>query len=95
MGPVWVILIGVIVLGLLAGGKNKGRQDSAKSGGAARIAHPRLIGPDEYECSVCRGRFRKSAAVCPRCGARFARRTEDLTEWEEDVEELEAWEDDD
>lgn len=92
MTTVILIVLGVIVLGALFGGKGRGR---STSGGPVRIEHPHVIDPDDYECSVCRRRFRKNQAACPYCGARFTGRTVNHEEFDEEEEELEAWDEED
>ena len=92
MSVFWVILAGVAVLVLLSGGnRNAGR----KPGGHARIDHPHVIDPDDYECPVCRGRFRQNTMVCPHCGTRFTGRVEDDDEFILEEDELEDWDEED
>ena len=87
----WIaIAVGAVILvGSLAGRKNTAPK------GPARIDHPHVIDPDDYECSVCHRRFRKNQMSCPYCGARFAGRVTDEDEFTEEEEELEAWDEED
>ena len=90
MSPVIWIVIGLVLLALLCGGK----KDTGKKG-PTRIDHPHVVDPDDYECSVCHRRFRKVQMVCPYCGARFGGRVTDEEEFDEEEEELEAWDEED
>lgn len=88
---IWII-IGIIVLGALFGGKGK---KTRSSGGPHRIDHPHVTEPDEYECSVCRRRFRERRIVCPYCGARFAWIVVDHEEYDDEEDELDAMDEED
>ena len=88
---IWIVL-GVIALGALFGG-NKRDDRSAK--GPVRIDHPHVIDDDDYECSVCHRRFPMNVMFCPGCGARFTGRVVDDEEYEDEEEELEAWDEED
>ena len=88
---IWIVL-GVIALGALFGGKGKGKQPA---GGTVRIDHPHLIDHDDYECPVCRYRFPMNVMFCPNCGARFSGNVADEKELEDDEEELDAWDEED
>ena len=92
MNAVWIILVAVVVLGLLSGG-NKSR--SGAGGKNARIDHPHLIDDDDYECPACGARFEKDVMTCPRCGARFAGKVTDTEEFDEEEDEMEAWDEED
>ena len=86
---IWIIL-GVIVLGALFGGKGK-----RSVNGPHRIDHPHVIDDDDYECSVCHRRFRKAGTVCPYCGTHFSGSVVDDGEFEDEEDELEAWDEED
>ena len=86
----WIVVIAVIVAGI-----SGGRKKNAVSKGPIRIDRPHVIDPDDYECSVCHRRFRKEQMVCPYCGARFSGRVTDEEEFDEEEEELEAWDEED
>ena len=88
---IWIVL-GVIVLGALFGKKSS---NSKSAGGPVRIDHPHVIDDDDYECSVCHRRFRKADMACPYCGARFAGRIVNDEEFEDEEDELEAWDEED
>ena len=90
MSPVIWIVIGLVLLLLLFGGK----KDAGKKG-PHRIDHPHVVDPDDYECSVCHRRFRKEQMVCPYCGARFGGRVTDEEEFIFEEDELEAWDEED
>lgn len=95
MTYVWGILAVVLLLALLSGGKkNPGRQ-SGRGDEPIRIDRPHVIDPDDYECSRCHRRFRKNVMACPYCGARFMKSIKDETEFTDEEEELEAWDDED
>lgn len=95
MSFVWVIIGVAVVLGLLSGGSKKGDSKPKTSGSSIRIDHPHVIEDDDYECSACRKRFRKNVMVCPYCGTRFYGWKEDTEEWDEEEDELEAWDEED
>ena len=86
MSVVLWIIIGIAVLAACCGGKRKNGAQRV-----IRIDHPHFFDPDEYECSVCGARFRKSSMVCPECGAKFEGTAEDETEFEEEMMEEEEW----
>ncbi len=90
MQTIFWIVLGVIALGALFGGKDK-----RPANGPHRIDHPHVIDDDDYECSVCHRRFRKAGMVCPYCGARFSGRIVDEEEYEDEEDELEAWDEED
>ena len=91
MPTVLWIVIGVIILAALSGGKGKGSKSVGSKGQPIRIDHPHIISEDESECSVCGKRFRGKSSVCPACGARFAGSKDDYEEFDEEEDELEAW----
>ena len=91
MPTVLWIVIGVIILAALSGSKGKGSKSTSSKGQPVRIDHPHVISDDESECSVCGKRFRGKYSVCPSCGARFTGSKEDYEEFDEEEDELEAW----
>ena len=91
MPTVLWIVIGVISLAALSSGKGKGSRSVSSKGQPVRIDHPHVISDDESECSVCGKRFRGKHSVCPSCGARFTCSKEDYEEFDEEEDELEAW----
>ncbi len=91
MPTVLWIVIGVIVLAVLSGSKGKSSKSASSKGQPLRIDHPHIISDDESECSVCGKRFRGKSTVCPSCGARFTGSKEDCEEFDEEEDELEAW----
>ena len=93
MNLVWLI-IGVAVILVLFSGRNKGSGNSGTKSNA-RIDHPHVIDDDDYECSACHRRFHRNVMVCPYCGTRFTGRIEDTEEWDEEEDELEAWDEED
>ena len=95
MSYIWWIVGGVIALSLLSGGSRSRGGRSGSSGRPVRIYRPHVMEENEYECSVCHRRFTKSVMVCPHCGARFAGRVTDGEEFDEEEEELEAWDEED
>ena len=91
MPTVLWIVIGVIIFAALSGGKGKGSKSVGSKGQPIRIDHPHIISDDESECSICGKRFRRKSSVCPACGARFAGSKEDYEGFDEEEDELEAW----
>ena len=92
MTALWIILAALVLLGLLSGG-NKSRNGAA--GKSTRIDHPHLIDDDDYECPVCGARFEKNVMTCPRCGAWFTGKVTDTEEFDEEEDEMEAWDEED
>lgn len=95
MPTVLWIVIGVIILAALSSGKGKSSKPVSSKGQPLRIDHPHVISDDESECSVCGKRFRGKSSVCPSCGARFTGSKEDYEEFDEEEDELEAWDEED
>ena len=91
MPTVLWIMIGVIILAALSGSKGKGSKSSGLKGQPIRIDHPHIISDNESECSVCGKRFQGKRSICPSCGARFAGSKDDYEEFDEEEDELEAW----
>ena len=79
-------IAGVVIFLALVSGNGK-----SKNTGPVRIDHSHVIEDDDYECAICHHRFRKNIMICPNCGTRFTGRVEDCTEWDEEEDELEAW----
>ena len=64
MSAVFWIVIGAVVLAACCG--NKKGTNTRPAGGrqkTLRIDHPHYYDADEYECSVCGARFRKSCSA--------------------------------
>ena len=95
MPTVLWIVIGVIILAMLSGSKGKNGKSAGSKGQPVRIDHPHVISDDESECSVCGKRFHGKSPVCPSCGARFAGSRDDYEEFDEEEDELEAWDEED
>ena len=91
MSTVLWIVIGVIILAALSGSKGKDSKSTSSNGQPVRIDHPHVISDDESECFVCGKRFRGKHSVCPSCGAQFTGSKEDYEEFDEEEDELEAW----
>ena len=87
---VWIV-IGMAILAALSGSKGKGSKSTSSKGQPVRIDHPHVISDDESECSVRGKRFPGKRSVCPSCGARFAGSKDDYEEFDEEEDELEAW----
>ena len=94
MSPVWWIVIGIVLLSLLTGGKGKSRNTGTPGQDHVRIHHPHYMSDDEYECSACKARFRNDTMTCPSCGAHFSRIREDDGEFIEEMELFDGDEDD-
>lgn len=90
----WIVL-GVIILAALSSGKEKSSKPVSSKGQPLRIDHPHIISDDESECSVCGKRFPGKRSVCPSCGACFTGSKEDYEEFDEEEDELEAWDEED
>jgi len=88
---VWIVM-GVIILAAISGSRRKGRKSVDSKGQPFRIDHPHVISGDESECSVCGKRFRGKRSACPACGVRFENSKVDDEEFDEEEDELEAWE---
>ena len=86
------IVAGVAVLALLAGGKSRGRTGA---GGPVRIDRMHAVDPDDHECSVCHARFTEDTMFCPRCGAGFTGRENNDDEFDFEMDELDAWDEED
>lgn len=86
----WIV-IGIVILIALSGGKGKDSKTVDSRGQPFRIDHPHVISDDESECSACGKRFRGKSTICPSCGARFTGSKEDYEEFDEEEDELEAW----
>ena len=67
------------------------RTGGGRAGQRIRIEHPHLVEDADYECSVCRWRFSKDTMTCPRCGTVFDGKRTDYEEFEDEEEEMEAW----
>ena len=91
MSAVFWIVTGIVILAACFGGRKK----TAVRKGPVRIDHPHLIDPDDYECSVCHSRFRKSTMACPFCGVRFTGTETDEEEFLDEEEEWDAWDEED
>ncbi len=92
---VW-ILTGAVIIAALAGSGKQKKAPAAEAGKEPyRIDHPHVIEDDDYECSVCRRRFRRNVMVCPECGARFMKRVTDENEFLDEEDELDAWDEED
>ena len=89
----WIV-VGIVLLSLLVGGKGKNKNAGAQKHDPVRIHHPHYMSDDEYECSVCRTRFGKDYMTCPSCGAHFSRIREDDGEFIEEMELYDGDEDD-
>ncbi len=92
-GTMLWILGGIAAVGLLCalfGGKGG---SSAASGERprVRIDHPHVVSGDEYECTVCGRRFDRDTMTCPHCGVRFTDRKTDYEEFDDEEDEMEAW----
>ena len=78
MPTVIIIVVALIVLAALFGGKGK-RAPQAPH----RIDRPHVIDPDDHECSVCGRRFRENTMKCPHCGARLVSRVTNEDEFDD------------
>ena len=60
-----------------------------------RIRIPHLIEDDEYRCNSCGARFWQDTRICPSCGVVFTGTVTDDEEYEDEEEEMEAWDEED
>ena len=93
--PVVVLLIvaAAVLAVCVVSGKGTGGVNTGK--GLNRIDHPHVIDPEDYECPVCHRRFPMNVMFCPGCGAQFSGRVADGREYEDEEDELEAWDEED
>ena len=94
-GVIWIVLGAVALAVFFGNSRGKGAYSMNKGKGPHRIDHPHVIDDDDYECSVCHRRFRQNTMICPNCGVRFSGRVTDEEEFDEEEEELEAWDEED
>ena len=88
----WIMIgAGAVIIAAVLGSSAGKEGRSAEKKAPYRIDRPHVVEPEDYECSVCHKRFRKNVMVCPLCGARFAGRVKDSREFDDEEEELEAW----
>ena len=90
---IWFIA-GIVLLSLLAGGKGKNKKSGTQKHDPVRIHHTHYMTDDEYECSVCKARFRNATMTCPSCGTHFSRLREDDGEFIGEMELYNGDEDD-
>lgn len=90
----WVIggVAAIALLSSLAGGKNGTRRAAPAERPRTRIDHPHVLSPDEYECAICGTRFGKDVMACPHCGVRFNEKKTDYEEFDDEEDEVAAWE---
>ena len=86
---IWIV-VGVLVLAALGGGKSRTTSGNSGNRQPSRIDHPHYFSEDESECSACGARFPGKEKACPRCGARFASSREDDGEFMEEMELLDG-----
>ena len=97
---VFWLLLGFFVVFTVYTVRSAGRGKSVprSSGGqkeTLRVDHSHYLDSDDYECSACGARFRKKSMVCPRCGARFTGTKADDTEYDEELDEMLEWDEED
>ena len=83
---VWIVIILALVIACAGGGKK-----ASGSGKSDRIDHPHLLDDTDYECPKCGARFSRDIMKCPRCGATFSGKREDWEEFNDEEDEMEAW----
>ena len=81
-----VILAVLVIAALRNDNRNKG-SNQARTNPPKRIDHLHYIDPDEYECPVCHATFKRNVMVCPQCGTRFTGTREDMTAYDDELEE--------
>ena len=89
MGTGFWIIVAVLAVLLLATGrtKNNGKSSGRTGNSTSRIDHLHYIDLDEYECPKCHTTFKRNVMVCPNCGTRFTGTREDMTAFDEELEE--------
>ena len=91
-----LLVIGLVVVlfivGAVVDGKNKPRRPASAERPRTRIDHPHVLSPDEYECAICGTRFGKNVMACPHCGVRFNETKTDYEEFDDEEDEVAAWE---
>ena len=89
MGSGFWIILGILAILLLATGKTKSSQNNSgrTENSTRRIDRPHYIDRDEYECPRCHARFTRNVMVCPNCGTRFTGTREDMTAYDDELEE--------
>lgn len=65
------------------------------AGSFIRVHIPHLIEDDEYRCNNCGARFRQDVRICPSCGILFTGMVKDDSEYEDEAEEMDAWDEED
>ena len=88
MGTGFWIILAVLAILLVATGKTKNNgKSSGTHDSTSRIDHLHYMERDEYECPRCHTVFKKNVMVCPNCGLRFAGAREDMTAYDDELEE--------
>ena len=83
----WIVLAVLAVLLLSSSGKRKKNGNGSSGEDGRRVGHLHYIDPDEYECPVCHATFKRNVMVCPQCGTRFTGTREDMTAYDDELEE--------
>ena len=88
---------GILAVSLLCGlfGRKGGSSAGSQGRPRVRVDHPHIISNDEYECTVCGRRFDRDTMSCPHCGVRFTDRKTDYEEFDDEEDEMEAWDEED
>ena len=87
----WIIGA-IVVLGLIATlFSGNGKKTVTRERPRIRIDHPHYVSVDESECTICGRRIPAYVSRCPNCGVRFNAARKDEEEWDEEFEEMEAW----
>lgn len=81
---------GALVLVLVASLFSKGNRRPAMHE-QPRTRIPHLFEADEYACPDCGTRFGSDQMSCPRCGVRFTGTRDNYDEFDEEEDELAAW----
>jgi len=81
---------GALVIVLIASLFAKGNRRPARHG-QPRTRIPHLFEADEYACPYCGIRFKADEMFCPHCGVGFSDTKVDYTAFDEEEDEMEAW----
>ena len=84
---------GLVVLYLIAAlfGETGGSRPARRGRPRTRIDIPHYMSEDESVCTVCGRRIPAYMPSCPNCGVRFNAVRENTEKWDEEFDEMEAW----
>ncbi len=83
---IWILLASIAALVFAAVERNR-KDPGTGTDSPERIDRPHYLGPDEHECPQCGAKFQSDTMQCPNCGARFTGTREDMTAYDDELEE--------